>query len=104
MKIGEDERGVAKEEEVKVEEEEVVMVLTRKNRGAIRATRNTREKVMVVVVVVEADALVWISARQRGRSSTLEDARPARTSDRDESGKRQREREQVTNTSSHQRR
>ena len=35
-----------------------------------------------VVVVVEVDVLVWIGARQRGRSSTLQDARPAPTSDR----------------------
>ena len=42
----EEERGVAKEEEAKVEE-------------------------VKVVVVVEVDVLVWIGARQRGRSSTL---------------------------------
>ena len=64
----EEERGVAKEEEAKVEE-------------------------VKVVVVVEVDVLVWIGARQRGRSSTLQDARPAPTSDRGVQGKRQRERE-----------
>ena len=75
----EEERGVAKEEEAKVEE-------------------------VKVVVVVEVDVLVWIGARQRGRSSTLQDARPAPTSDRGVQGKRQREREQVNNKHSHQHR
>ena len=42
---------------------------------------------VVVVVVVEVDALVWIGARQRGRSSTLQDARPAPTSARGVQGK-----------------
>ena len=40
-------------------------------------------KAMVVVVVVETDVLVWIGERKRGRSSTLQDTRPARKSDRE---------------------
>ena len=75
----EEERGVAKEEEAKVE-------------------------VVKVVVVVEVDVLVWIGARQRGRSSTLQDARPAPTSDRGVQGKRQREREQGDKKHIHQHR
>ena len=75
----EEERGVAKEEEAKVE-------------------------VVKVVVVVEVDALVWFGARQRGRSSTLQDARPAPTSDRAVQGKRQREREQGDKKHIHQHR
>ena len=75
----EEERGVAKEEEAKVEE-------------------------VKVVVVVEVDVLVWIGARQRGRSSTLSESRPAPTSDRGVQGKRQREREQVNNKHSPQHR
>ena len=73
---------MAKEEEAKVEE----------------------VKVVVVVVVVEVDVLVWIGARQRGRSSTLQDARPAPTSDRGVQGKRQREREQGDKKHIHQHR
>ena len=76
----EEERGVAKEEEAKVEE------------------------VKVVVVEEEVDVLVWIGARQRGRSSTLQDARPAPTSDRGVQGKRQREREQGDKKHIHQHR
>ena len=59
---------------------------------------------VVVVVVVEVDALVWIGARQRGRSSTLQDARPAPTSARAVQGKRQREREQGDKKHIHQHR
>ena len=77
----EEERGVAKEEEAKVEEVKVV-----------------------VVVEEEVDVLVWIGARQRGRSSTLQDARPAPTSDRGVQGKRQREREQGDKKHIHQHR
>jgi hypothetical protein len=51
-----EQRGMAKKEEVKVGE-------------------------VMVSVVEEADALVWIGARQRGRSSTVQDARPAPTGD-----------------------
>ena len=75
----EEERGVAKEEEAKVEE-------------------------VKVVVVVEVDVLVWIGARQRGRSSTLQDARPAPTSARGVQEKRQREREQGDKKHIHQHR
>ena len=77
----EEERGVAKEEEAKVEEVKVV-----------------------VVVEEEVDVLVWIGARQRGRSSTLQDARPAPTSARAVQGKRQREREQGDKKHIHQHR
>ena len=76
---------MAKEEEAKVEDVKVVVVV-------------------VVVVVVKADVLVWIGARWRGRSSTLQDARPAPTSDRGVQGKRQREREQGDKKHSHQHR
>ena len=74
---------MAKEEEAKVEEVKVVVV---------------------VLEVVKADVLVWIGARWRGRSSTLQDARPAPTSDRGVQGKRQREREQGDKKHSHQHR
>ena len=47
------------------------------------------------MIVLESDVLVCIGARQRGRSSALQDARPAQTSDQGVQGNRQREREQI---------
>ena len=68
-----------------------------------RIRRNTDPfKEVRVKVVSGAGVLVCIGARQRGRSSTLQDARPAPTSDRGVQGKRQREREQINNKDSQQ--
>ena len=62
------------------------------------------EEEVKVMMVEEADMLVWIGARQRGRSSTLQDARPAPTSAQGVQGKRQRERQQGNNKHGHQHR
>ena len=83
-----EERGVVKEENVNVEGEEVAVFIRDSMTKEDLPNAQQAQQVEKVKVVLEADVLVCIGARQRGQSSTLQDARPAPTSDRGVQGKR----------------